>query len=1094
SIFTLQNAMALLGVTAKGLQFSVTAPVKAIRGLDNAIRNIPKNVQKMVKNFTKAVKTVQKFAKQITKLVKSFKKLADSIGKTLFSPLQNLIKRFTKFIHSIERIALYRAIRRGIQLITQGFQEGIENLYQYSLLINSDFHKSMDLLATDALYVKNSLGAMVSPLINAFAPAIDAITDKFVDLLNLVNQTFAALTGKETFTAAKKYATVWAEAAEETKKATTDAGDAVKDTLEEIKRYTLGFDELNVLGDPNKDNTANKNKNSLKDSDADEDVKDYLSMFQELPVSGAIADFVKKIREAIQNSEFYEAGKMIAEKLNEHFSSIEYETLGEKIGEKINNAITIAKGFLDFADFITLGEGVAKFLNKAFEQIDFLNLGAVLAGKIRLGLQFAFGFVKTFHFREFGEDLGKMISGFVISIDFDMAVKTLQMGFEGILDTIYGFLTQLQSFAFGVKIKNALSLAEFEGISERFQMIGEELKRNVSDFLKGLGAEIAIENPFDRLGAWLGTQLTIAFRKVPYAEIGATFGEGIQSIIANARNFWQNLDLSGLGSGIAKFLNNAIGNIDFWSVGAIIGEKLSTVVNGITSFLNTVNWDSVFDEITATITGFFENLDFNKVNFNHIGQSFGKFVNTALKNIAKFLKGLNTRGIADSISSFLESVFSEIDIDNFTDVFSWLVVDILDFVAELLENIDGKKVGKAIGKFLTGLDWGGIFYELGRVLLGTLRGLWDVLSTAVGEIWEKVNEKLDSVHIENPFSDEGAIGKAVSGWFTGIGDKFSEALQGIENKFSGFFGKIFSTEDGKTPADRFGEIMQGIEDKASAGAEKVGEALSGIWEFFGWTDIKASAHGESIGNSFIGIGKDSSDTSSVLQENWGLWQESFNETMDKIVNFAGNAKDKLKEHWGMWQQSFNETIDNMLQYVEKLKTGFKVAGNFIKNTVKNALNGCIGFVEGFVNAWVTGFNDIADIINGFSIDIPDWVPSIGGSSWSPNLPKYNTVSLPRFENGGFPKSGELFLANENGVPEMVGRMGGQTAVANNEQIVQGIAQGVMMAMNSGSQNQLIRQAITLLQAIAEKDPVVEVTTNSIDKAKNRQNLRNGVLS
>jgi hypothetical protein len=47
--------------------------------------------------------------------------------------------------------------------------------------------------------------------------------------------------------------------------------------------------------------------------------------------------------------------------------------------------------------------------------------------------------------------------------------------------------------------------------------------------------------------------------------------------------------------------------------------------------------------------------------------------------------------------------------------------------------------------------------------------------------------------------------------------------------------------------------------------------------------------------------------------------------------------------------------------------------------------------------------------------------------------------------GGLVDTGEVFIARESG-PELVGRFGNQTAVANNEQIIQGIASGVASAL------------------------------------------------
>ena len=56
------------------------------------------------------------------------------------------------------------------------------------------------------------------------------------------------------------------------------------------------------------------------------------------------------------------------------------------------------------------------------------------------------------------------------------------------------------------------------------------------------------------------------------------------------------------------------------------------------------------------------------------------------------------------------------------------------------------------------------------------------------------------------------------------------------------------------------------------------------------------------------------------------------------------------------------------------------------------------------------------------------------------------IGLFSYATGGFPDSGQMFIAREAG-PELVGRIGRRTAVANNDQIVQGIASAVRSAMS-----------------------------------------------
>lgn len=97
-------------------------------------------------------------------------------------------------------------------------------------------------------------------------------------------------------------------------------------------------------------------------------------------------------------------------------------------------------------------------------------------------------------------------------------------------------------------------------------------------------------------------------------------------------------------------------------------------------------------------------------------------------------------------------------------------------------------------------------------------------------------------------------------------------------------------------------------------------------------------------------------------------------------------------------------------------------------------------------------------------------------------------SIFGFADGGFPDAGQLFIAREAGA-EMVGSLGGHTAVANNDQIVEGIREGVEAAMER--QNQLLRRQNELLQALLEKEGNAEVNVSSFYQAVNRTNQRNG---
>ena len=154
-----------------------------------------------------------------------------------------------------------------------------------------------------------------------------------------------------------------------------------------------------------------------------------------------------------------------------------------------------------------------------------------------------------------------------------------------------------------------------------------------------------------------------------------------------------------------------------------------------------------------------------------------------------------------------------------------------------------------------------------------------------------------------------------------------------------------------------------------------------------------------------------------------------------------------------------------------------------KDNIKKVINGIIGFIEKMANAVVNGINTVIRALNRLQIDVPDWVTEkLGITGFGFNIPLLSTISIPRLAEGGFPEQGQMFIAREAGA-EMVGSIGRRTAVANNDQIVSGIAGGVAEA--NEEQNTLLREQNSLLRAILEKDSGVYLDgknlTNSVEK-------------
>ena len=134
-------------------------------------------------------------------------------------------------------------------------------------------------------------------------------------------------------------------------------------------------------------------------------------------------------------------------------------------------------------------------------------------------------------------------------------------------------------------------------------------------------------------------------------------------------------------------------------------------------------------------------------------------------------------------------------------------------------------------------------------------------------------------------------------------------------------------------------------------------------------------------------------------------------------------------------------------------------------------------VESSADAAASSIEDMARRIRDAfaTLDGLSYEMDISGTKYSGAM----RVLIPKIEqkaSGGFVRSGDLVMANENGNFEMLGRMGNQPVVANNQQIVSGISQGVSQA-NSGVESRL--GAIeTMLTRILQKEFVARAVPSS----------------
>lgn len=395
------------------------------------------------------------------------KKLGSTFGSKLAAQVKKTTSGLGKLGYAFKQVLLYQGLSSLIYGFANAMKEGINNLYQYSSLMGGQFKSSMDSLATSFQYLKNSMGAMVSPIINALAPAIDFLIDKFVALLNIINQFFARLTGASTYTAAKKSAASYGDTISDT------AGTAKK-AAKEIKDATTGIDELNII-------SQNDNSGS---GGGGAGGKDYGSMFEQLPIENSISEFADKLKAAFEAGDWKELGTLLGEKFNEIVDSIDWSGIGHKIGYGLNGAIQTAYWFLDTADFTNLGAHIAELLNAALSEIDFTYAGRLMVKWFTILPDLIIGFLSEL---DWGL-VGKSISDFIIGA-FDEATKWLNS---------YNW-SDLGSLLWQ-KIKDLFTNIDWGGIaSSIFTFLGTAI-RSCVEFLGGFFGSIGkdIKNWWDK--------------------------------------------------------------------------------------------------------------------------------------------------------------------------------------------------------------------------------------------------------------------------------------------------------------------------------------------------------------------------------------------------------------------------------------------------------------------------------------------------------------------------------------------------------------------------------------------------------------------
>lgn len=336
---------------------------------------------------------------------------------------------------------------------------------------------------------------------------------------------------------------------------------------------------------------------------------------------------------------------------------------------------------------------------------------------------------------------------------------------------------------------------------------------------------------------------------------------------------------------------------------------------------------------------------------------------------------------------------------------------------------------------------------------------WDTVKAYALEIWEAIKECINNA-IET-------VKEFVSTKLEEIKERWEQIWNGI---------KTFSN----TVWNGIKSIVNTIATAIKTIIETILDGIKAQWEFK-WNLIK----------SFISVLWTAIET---------LANTIFPAIRDKLSEIWDSVKSTIEEKWTAikeWFEGIWSDIKEVFKLDEMLEVGKNIMNNLwdgLKEVWKDMwdwlgeigekiLGAWDGLVDGVTRLWRKGKEEAEEEYEeeDEGVTSSGTVTAGGGSSSSSG-----GHGVQGHATGGFPKSGQLFVARENGLPEMVGKWGGKAAVANNAQITQGISQAVQSGMRSclaplvNSMTQMAAHAAPQLAMVGSSSPVYSTESQMQD--------------
>ena len=908
---------------AKGLSGALKALSQSMRANLTDEKQIEAAAKRVATVFGDVGRSVKKAAKNLLKM--SFKLIATT-SKMAVSGLKAFAKQakktglstngLVKSLTSLKTMLTARIKRMFISTVFRDVGEGLQQL----ALFDSRFNAQMSNIKNRLTQLSGNLSATVGNLLSALEPVITAVIDLMNKAVTAVNQFFAALSGKRTYTAAKRGNEQFAESAEE-------AATAQK----KLNRELYSFDELNRQSKPDESATADKEKSAIQ--------------FEEMPLNlpAGVMKWVDDLKSAWKSADWPGVGSVLADGLN--------ATL-KKADDWINNTLR-PKGKEWAGRF-------AEIFNGLFEKTDWNALGKTVADGFTAIADIANSFFTKFKAKNFGGGLGTAIKSWFDNIDWPLIGQTFANGWNTILHTVEGIVTTPGIWAsigqsIGQFVKSWFTNIDLNSIATSLIATFNGVTSLINAFLD--------QNPFEGVAEKIYTAVNRVLHEVNWVELGAAFGRLFLDVLKTLFTIVKEIDWVQLGvavgqalssinwgevfANIGKLIWSALGTMFDFLKGMIKGDGLGILVAGFTVLAGSLAAKlagAIFKApLQQALTSVIADLLKGVIGGSGIG-GWGAKILAAIKGVVTGLIG-KIGGLAAKFLPAIGATLTKIVSGIVAAIGGWPVVIIAAAAAVITALVIWIKNGG------------------GEVIQGFIDGVkekWEAVKQALrdfADLWITGFKNLFGIHSPSTVMAEQG-GYVMDGLLRGISDKWPQISEFLANGVSDLLGTLSDgwkqiTSNAKDNWENLKTnvttVFENTKIKIQDTATQLGSNLRSKWGEVkseaqtAWSNVKTT-----VSNAFNNARTSVSNAASNMRSN-------LSSTFSGIVSNAQTA-------WGNLQTATNNRFSNLRTNVLNAWQNLRTNLNNVKwNNVGHNL--VAGLNSGVAGAWGGFMSNVSNMVN-----------------------------------------------------------------------------------------------------------------------------------